>query len=109
MRSRGRDQRAVLGGSVAQARADVTHLVDGVGNSLVHTRSRLEHRGHQLLAHTVIAGCIGHLVEAWNELVALVRYELELLLDAEAEGRTASERVLHALQRLSASSRERVS
>ena len=81
----------------------------GVCNALVYARRRFEHRGHQLLANPLVPGRVGHLVEARHELVALVGDELELLLDAEAEGRAASERVLHARQRLSASSRDRVS
>jgi len=99
----------VLGRSVAQARAHGAHLVDGVHNAVVHACRGLEHRGHQLLAHALVPGCIGHLVEARHELVTLDREELEFLLDAETEGGTTPERVLHASQRLSASSRERVS
>jgi hypothetical protein len=38
-----------------------------------------------------VGGLFGHLVEARDELVALLVEELELLLDAQAEGRALAE------------------
>jgi len=39
----------------------------------------------------LVRGRLGHLVEARDELVALLVEQLELLLDAQAEGRALAE------------------
>jgi hypothetical protein len=46
-----------------------------------------------------VRGRLGDLVETRDELVALLVEELELLLDAQAEGRALAEVVLYATTR----------
>jgi hypothetical protein len=55
----------------------------------------LDHGLEQLrLDPPLVGGRLGDLVEAGDELVALLVEQLELLLDAEAEGRAPAEVVL---------------
>jgi hypothetical protein len=55
-------------------------------------RRDLDHRLEQLgLDPPLVRGRLGDLVEARDELVALLVEQLELLLDAEAEGRALAE------------------
>ena len=98
MRAGGRDQRAPFGRRIAKQRANFPYLGHRLAHVRVDSRRRLEDGGHQLLAHALVAGSLGNLVEARHELVALGGDELELLLDADGERCGPAEGVLHTVQ-----------
>ena len=95
VRARGGDQRPALGGRVAEPGAKLARLLDRLGRVAADARRHLEHRLEELRLDPLVPGRLGHLVEARDELVALGREELELLLDPDAEGRAAPEVRVH--------------
>ena len=100
MRPGGGDERVALGGGVAQSRpeaAEILHrLVHRVRDTRRHLDSRLEELGLDAsLVLFLVLDLREDLVDAGDELVALATEELELLLDAQAEGPAGAEPVLH--------------
>src|SRR5919199_5372232 len=95
MGARARDQRAALGGGVAEPGTELARLLDRLRHVPADARRDLEHRLEQLGLDPLVAGRLGHLVEARDELVALGREELELLFDADAERAAAPKAHLH--------------
>src|SRR5919197_1569212 len=90
-----RKQDVSFGGGVRKQASNRAHLRERGADVLVHARRRFEHGGHELLPDPLVACGLRDLVETRNELEALRRDELELLLDAEAEQRALAEGVLY--------------
>jgi hypothetical protein len=77
-----------MGTKVAQV---LDRLLDRVGHPGRHLDHGLEELGLDPLLLLGPLECLQDLVDAGDELVALAREELELLLDPEAEGRALAE------------------
>ena len=89
------DHGAALGRGVAQGGAEAAGVLDRLRDRAGHVRRNLDHGLQQLgLDPPLVRGRLGHLVEARDELVALLVEQLELLLDPQAEGRALAEVVL---------------
>src|SRR5919199_4138992 len=101
MRAGARDQRAALCGGVAEPRPQLARLLDRLRHVRGDGGGDLEHRLEKLRLDSLVAGRLGHLVEARDELVALRREELELLLDADAERAAAPKAHLHGARQRS--------
>jgi hypothetical protein len=90
----------VLRGSVAQGGAQAARVLDRLLDRPGDVRRHLDHGLQQLrLDPPLVRRRLGDLVETRDELVALLVEELELLLDAQAEGRALAEVALYAVTR----------
>ena len=95
VRAGGGDERPLLGSGVAEPRAELSSLVERLADAAADGGRNLEHGLEELGLDPLVACLLGDLVEPGDELVALGREELELLLDADAERRAAPEVDLH--------------
>ena len=104
MRAGAGDHRSALGRRVAQRRPEPARVLDCLRDRARHVRGDLDHRLEQLgLDPALVRGGFRDLVEARDELVALLVEQLELLLDAQAEGRAFAEVEVYAVTRLAVS------
>jgi hypothetical protein len=92
MRAGTGDHGASLRSSVSKRGAQTARILDRLGDGAGDVRCHLDHRLQELsLDPPLVRRRFGHLVETRDELVALLVEQLELLLDAQAEGRALPE------------------
>jgi hypothetical protein len=98
------DHGAALGGRVSERRTQAARVLDRLGDRAGDMRRDLDDRLEELgLDPTLVRRRFRDLVEAGDELVALLVEQLELLLDAQAEGRALAEIDLYAEIRVAVS------
>jgi chemotaxis regulatin CheY-phosphate phosphatase CheZ len=92
MRARAGDHGTALGRCIPQRRTQAAGILDRLCDRAGYVCRHLDDRLQQLgLDPALVRSRFGHLVEARDELVALLVEQLELLLDAQAEGRALAE------------------